>query len=174
MCLYIENDAELSVATKDIEVYKVLTREYDPITSQYSNTVFVSPYMYYHYRLDREYTSELSLDYEYYDDDTLSIMFGENSHKLLKNSNVNVDGCVHVNTVELGLHSFSTKEAAIGFISSRMCSNMHAIVRCVIPAGSKYFTGMWVYTDFAHDARHVTVDSYASDTLHVLEVVEYE
>ena len=75
-----------------------------------------------------------------------------------------------VGTVERGLHSFASLEDAKKFAYSDMRIDTHVVLRCVIPAGSEYYTGLWAYKNYMF-GRGFLVDSYASSTLKVIEEV---
>lgn len=169
MCLYTVVDAKPSVAEHDIEVYKVvIVSEHIGSTGNgVAGRFYRSPYMGHYYDIGETYKSGLSSHKNMLDRHS---NFGVKAAELLTIA----DDCDYIGVIELGLHSFASLDEAKGFCGIREKWNEYAVMkyvvlRCVIPAGSKFYSGIWVHSGNEHSL--VYVDSYASSALKVIQEI---
>lgn len=175
MCLYTEVNAASSVAENDIEVYKVVVVHLHlsviaGTDTRIDKTIFKSPYMGYTYNIGDTYSTELGVDTT----KLASFFFGSDLVPL-----ASVDGgmVMRIGIVEEGFHSFASLDDAIAYRNLRALDvdegEQFTVLRCVIPAGAKLYSGKWAHrtnTSLADGIK--VVDSYASTVLKVIEEVK--
>lgn len=169
MCLYTVVDAVPSVAEHDIEVYKVVkvSNYLGSSGNGVAGRFYRSPYMRHYYDIGETYKSGFSSYkrmlhlYHQYE-------FANNVTELLTTA---CDGGAHIGIVERGLHSFASLDEAKGFcgICHHDGEGQYAVLRCVIPAGTEFYSGRWVHRGTGTSL--VYVDSYASSALKVIEEI---
>jgi len=127
MCLIIKNGTKRRTAKKDMTVYKVIANRESPVNGRGE---YRTPYMAMHVEIGKTYRSRLvrgSAVFNFYN-----------------------GGGLH-SVINAGLHSYDNLEDA------KLAALSHVVVRCTIPAGSKYYVG--------HE------NEIASDTLRYDEIV---
>lgn len=171
MCLYTTPDVEPSIAENDIEVFKVVSKATIlHYTDNSVTVVYTSPFQGMKYHIGAEYESHLVNDIlEVCDDERFSGLMN------IAVARADNDEVFDVGCVEEGLHSFESYEDAVQFAVYRLTryvnggpsrfGGKYAVLRCVIPAGSKYYKGLWPYGVYKLNF----VDSYASSALKVIE-----
>ena len=176
MCLYIKPDAEPSIAESDIEVFKVVTKATILHYADNSTKVaYKSPFQGMQYHIGAEYESNVVKDtLDVYDNPRFSGLMD------IAVARADSDEVFDVGRVEEGLHSFQSYDDAVRFIHYRLTRSLfggptnpirnYAVLRCVIPAGSEYYKGVWPYGVFNMNY----VDSYASSALKVIEEIKEE
>lgn len=146
MCLYVDADSVATVVESDLEVYKVVSR-------LDNRTDYQAMYHKYFYSIGETHSSTLCKEMSGYIPELLpySKLVGET---------------YSIGRVEEGLHSFVNYEDAVAAVKDR---SILAVLRCKIPAGSEYYGGKVV--GFGSDHSVILYDSYASDTLTVVEEI---
>lgn len=148
MCLKIFNN-QVQVAEQDITCYKfLLSQRHSDIEDQR----FISPYQTFEYELGKEYSSNLQVHTFDYD---LAFDYAD------------VNAIERV--VEEGFHTIPSEEVARKIVKykntlhsyKRDNRKPYVVVKCIIPKGASYYTGMWQYNQ-----------SYASNKLKVVEVLK--
>ena len=135
MCLNIGTTAQHKIAEHDITVYKVYI--YDV---KYGD--FISPFHYFNMKINKCYTSDLTLDY---------------SHGLFK--------------AIKGFHSFTNIRDAIKLrdeLKELNFSTPFTICKCIIPKGSKYFEGVFERYDDS-SMLFIQYHSIASDNIMIVD-----
>lgn len=170
MCLYTTVGAASSVAENDIEVYKVVVVHLHlsmiaGTDTRISKTIFKSPYMGYTYNIGDTYSTELGVDTS----KVASYFFGSHLMPL-----ASVDGgMMRIGIVDEGLHSFASLDDAIAYRNLRAKDEDVAVLRCVIPAGTEFYSGKWAHrTDIPGVVGIKVIDSYASAALTVIEEIK--
>lgn len=147
MCLLIINEENVAqIATEDIICYKVLQVVNDKLYSPF----FTS----YEYKLNELATSELKcIKLKPISEITQGL------HSIIDEESANRIKRILIHDCELMRISILSSEIAQKYLKK------YTVVKCLIPAGSTYYTGIWNV-----DNRERLV-SYASDRLIVVEII---
>lgn len=168
MCLYTEYDAVPTVAEQDIEVYKVVIREGDG--------TLLSPFQSFEYKVGERYDGMLVLN------QIDNVEYSPSPHELVIRLIESKVKDKKLGSCHVGFHSFVSLEqlnevyaSSDGTLPKRY--NRYVVLRCVIPKGETYYQGIWptiVPTVLFGKStiKNVGVESYASSSIKVIEVIE--
>jgi len=176
MCLFVHPESKSLVAESDIEVYKVLLKNSDPIYE----LKLVSPYQACLYEIGETYFSNFLPDSKLLSkvvDDWDSYPNVPKDLAQLMPSEVFDDT---IGLVEYGIHTFKNVEDAKTLIQSGNIQlddgfdTKIIIVKCIIPKGSLYYFGSWIlhpYPWVAESSIIKRMDSYCSKNLKIIEII---
>jgi hypothetical protein len=147
MCLYIKRYQKFKTAKTDIKCYKILIKQTDVATAQ--STVYKTFYREIPVSMGETYTSE----------------FSRESHMDHFKFSLIEKRLYSFKSIEKGLHSFKSTEELLNSLGECCLGfpeywDNKAVAECFIPAGSKYYEGL-----FNH------CESYASDTLTYVKIL---
>lgn len=158
MCLYLYPNYKQKVAEEDIEAFKVVKRvESDGVLS------YRSPFMGMTYEVGGEYSSDLIVQVSTVKPSS------NNARYMLDYIFFIEDVGAYIYFVDEALHSFASVEDAKVFADSE--NGLARIMRCVIPKGTTYIEGDWLYLSSASSERHTVVKSFGSTDLIVKEIL---
>lgn len=164
MCLYISKETTFRMAVEDITVYKVVRR-----STHFDGHIicYLSPYQYAEYRIGDEIRTTISygeiLERKPIKDTGFYNGLSDISYETTSKTHGIRYG---IRTIESGLHTFVSLEDATTFMAYWYGGRTTgAILECVIPKGTIYYKGEWLYDNADEDT--IVVNSYASEKLKV-------
>lgn len=159
MCLYLDPNYKQKVAEEDIEAFKVVKQvESDGVLS------YRSPFMGMTYEVGGEYSSDLIVQVSTVKPSS------NNARYMLDYIFFIEDVGAYIYFVDEALHSFASVEDAKVFADAEN-DGLARIMRCVIPKGTTYIEGDWLYLSSASAERHTVVKSFGSTDLIVKEIL---
>lgn len=169
MCLYISKESTFRMAVEDITVYKVVQRTTD---IDDTTVCYLSPYHYAEYRIGEEIRTTISYGEVLERKPIKDIYVYDGLSDISYETKSKTHGIRYgIRTIESGLHTFVSLEDATTFMAywyGGYCGyggRYGAILECVIPKGTIYYKGEWLYDNA--DGDSVVVNSYASEKLKV-------